>query len=153
MESYIIKVDDFNWIEMEGTEVIDIANGDIYAGCRCSVSTTGRYDKERKKILCGAKDSCCNSVLSMLALSEKTKEREVVFPEMIDKQLLKDNESLKSELYEKQEDIILLKETVNQLKEQIKSEKEDKEEWEDRYYRLKIREIEQRIKSHEDSQM
>lgn len=141
---YIIKADKWNWIKMQGTEVIDIANGDEYAGCRCSVSTTGRYDKERNKILCKAKDGCCNSVLSMLASNEKPEERKTTFPEMIDNQLLKDNASLKNEVHEKQEDIIFLKETIGQLIEGNKLEKEKTEKWENRYYHLQYKRIKEK---------
>lgn len=129
MKTYTIKACEFNWIEMQGTEVIDIAVGDSYAGCRCSICGADRYDKGHNKILCKNKDACCTSVLDKLEQGRKD-----AFLDKINSLIAEENAYLKQELQ-------AAKDTARQLENDLQEMTKERNKWEDRYYRLQVKNI------------
>lgn len=129
MKTYVIKACEFNWIEMQGTEVIDIAVGNDNCGCRCSICGTDRYDKDHNKILCKNKDACCTSVLDKLEQGSKE-----TFPDKINNLIAEENADLKQKLE-------TAKDTARQLGSDLQEMTKERQKWEDRYYRLQIKNI------------
>lgn len=56
----------YSWIEIENQKVSDLAVGDHYAGCRCSISNRGKTGE------CKSFNSCLNNVLASLSLEDYT---------------------------------------------------------------------------------
>lgn len=129
MKSYVVSVCEFNWIKMQGTEVIDIAVGNDNCGCRCSICGADRYDQDHNKILCKNKDACCTSVLDKLEQGHKE-----VFPDKINGLIAEENADLKQELHKM---IDKARHLENDLQEMTK----ERQKWEDRYYRLQAKSI------------
>lgn len=138
MQTYDIVVNEWNWIRMCGSDVVDISVGDDcgYAGCRCSACGEERYNPIQHVIVCHSKDSCCNSVLGKLKNDTEPGGRNSAFPEMLNEQLSSDNEGLKEDIHRLQIDMLFLKSENEKLNQKIKEANENREKWENRYYRL-----------------
>lgn len=63
---FISLNNNYNWIEVTDNKISDLAVGNHYAGCRCTLSNRGKTGE------CSAFDSCLNGVLATLSLEDYT---------------------------------------------------------------------------------
>lgn len=143
-ETHTISADIYNWIIFKGTKVVDIGVGDDYAGCACSSCGSERYDKERKEILCKAKDSCCNSVLRKIE-SNGSKTAKIDYCNMKINDILADE----ADRTKKKNAVLIdrieaMKEEREKLREEIENLRKEKNRWEDNYYRAQMNLIDER---------
>ena len=142
-KAYTIKANNYNWIKMRGTEVIDICVADIlpghYAGCRCSGSDdTERYDKELGKTICPYKDSCCNEVLELIGNEKIHDQQNVGMIDLIHADIAEENQRLKKQ----NENMIKHVIEINKKIEEVKKEcKKKVDRWEGMYLRAVCKEI------------
>lgn len=63
---FISPNNSYNWIEVVDDKIVDLAIGNHYAGCRCSISNRGKIGE------CDSYNSCLNGVLVSLSLEDYT---------------------------------------------------------------------------------
>lgn len=151
---YFIKADDWNWIVMSGTEVIDIQitsediPRSIYDGCRCSSSNDPEiYNVDLGKITCPYKDACCNRVLGKLKINRSECNCNFSPIELIHKDIVEENQFLKK----KNDEIIMATKELKKSLETLKDEsRKDMERWQNRFYNLQYKIVQEKIEARND---